>query len=96
MKTAAYAGAPGILGSLCGLLPVLGGLLSLAAMLYGVYVLRLGLPVTMRSADDKAWAYTAAVVVCGLLLGVLLAGVNYVTGGLGLGGPTLDINSISH
>ncbi len=71
LQTAAYSLTAAFLGSLLGLLPM-GTLLSLLAGCYGIYTLYLGLPVVMRSKPDKAGGYTAAVVVCTILAGILL------------------------
>jgi hypothetical protein len=72
VKIAAYAFTPGALGSVFSLLGLgLGSLLQLAAAIYGIYLLYLGLPVLMRSPRDKAAGYTAAVIVCGILLGIV-------------------------
>lgn len=80
LQTAAYSLTAAFLGSLLSLLPM-GTLLSLLAGLYGIYTLYLGLPVVMRSNSEKAGGYTAAVVVCTILVGVLLGAL---MGGLGL------------
>jgi Yip1 domain len=91
LQTAAYSLTAAFLGSLLSLLP-LGTLLSLLAGLYGIYTLYLGLPVVMRSKPDKAGGYTAAVVVCTILAGVLLGvlsaslGITSRTGMRGFGG----------
>ena len=69
-KTAAYAFTPGWLASLFVLIGGLGALLPLLAGLYGIYLLYLGLPITMKCPEDKAFGYTAAAVVCTILLAV--------------------------
>lgn len=71
VKTAAYAFTPAAIGSVFGLLGALGGLLHLAAAIWGIYLLYLGLPVMMRSPQEKAPGYTAAVVVCSILVGIV-------------------------
>jgi hypothetical protein len=80
MKTAAYASTPGAIGAIFVLLGGLGSLLHLLAAIWGVYLLYLGLPVLMRSPREKAAGYTAAVIVCVILLfvviGILMAVVN--------------------
>jgi hypothetical protein len=81
VKTAAYVFTPGALGSVFGLLGLgLGTLLQLAAAIYGIYLLYLGLPVLMRSPREKAAGYTAAVIVCVILLfivfGIIMSVVN--------------------
>jgi len=87
LKTAAYAITPVWLGSVLGLLPALAGPLELAAGIYGIYLLYLGLPQLMRTPRDKAGGYTAGVVVCTILMGVLFAALGALTGGFrGTGG----------
>jgi hypothetical protein len=56
-----------------GLSPILATLLQLLAGLYGIYVLYLGLPVLMRSPREKAFGYTASVVICTILVGIVFA-----------------------
>lgn len=84
MKCAAYMFTPAAVGTVFALLPGLGGVLQLLAALYGIYILYLGLPVLMRSSQDKAVGYTATAVVCSifvvLLLGVLISVFGRVTG----------------
>jgi hypothetical protein len=72
VKTAAYAFTPAALGAVLGLLPVLGPFLRLVTGLYGIYLLYLGLPILMQSPKEKVPGYTAAVVVCIILLGVVM------------------------
>jgi hypothetical protein len=83
LKTAAYVCTPAWIGSVFGLLPGLGGLLQLVAMIYGIYLLYLGLPILMRSPREKAGGYTAAVIGCVILVGILFAVLSYATGGFG-------------
>ena len=82
LKTAAYALTPAWLGTALTFLP-LGTLLQLIAGIYGIYVLYLGLPVMMRSQQDKAAGFTAAVVVCTILVGILLGVAGATLGGAG-------------
>jgi hypothetical protein len=80
IKTAAYAFTPAAVGAVFGILPALGWLLQLLAGLYGIYLLYLGLPRLMRSPQDKAVGYTAAVVICTIVLAVVLGILMSVTG----------------
>ena len=84
LKAAAYAFTPAALGAVFTLLPTLGPLLQLIACLYGIYLLYLGLPVLMQSPQENVPGYTAAVVVCiillGVVLGVLLSAIVRMTG----------------
>jgi hypothetical protein len=81
MKVAAYSLTPAWLSSILALSPVLPTLLQFLAGCYGIYVLYLGLPVVMRSPKEKAVGYTAAVVICTILLGIVFG---VVAGGLGI------------
>ncbi|HEV2701452.1 MAG TPA: Yip1 family protein [Steroidobacteraceae bacterium] len=80
LQVAAYSLTAAFLGSLLSLLP-LGTLLYLLAGVYGIYTLYLGLPVVMRSKPESAAGYTATVVVCTILAGVIL-GAAFVTLGI--------------
>jgi hypothetical protein len=84
LKVAAYSLTPACLSAVLALSPVLPTLLQLIAGLYGIYVLYLGLPVLMRSSRDKAVGYTAAVVICTILLGILFGVVSATAGHFGL------------
>jgi hypothetical protein len=83
LKTAAYAFTPAWLSSVLGVLPVFATLLELAAGIYGIYLLYLGLPQLMRCPREKAGGFTAAVVVCTILMGVVLGTLSALTGGFG-------------
>jgi len=73
LKVAAYSLTPAMLSSVLALSPILATLLQLLAGLYGIYVLYLGLPVLMQSPKEKAVGYTASVVVCTILVGIVFA-----------------------
>ena len=79
LKTAAYALTPAWLSTVLSLLPLLT-LLQLLAGLYGIYLLYLGLPPLMRAPREKAFGYTATVVICTILLGILFGVLSAATG----------------
>jgi hypothetical protein len=85
LKVAGYSFTTAWLSSVLSLSPVLPTLLQLVALCYGIYVLYLGLPVLMRSPRERALGYTATVIVCTLLLGVLFMIVSILAGHAGLG-----------
>jgi predicted nucleic acid-binding Zn ribbon protein len=85
LKVAAYSFTPAWLSSVLALSPVLPTLLQWAALFYGIYVLYLGLPVLMRSPQERTLGYTTAVVACTLLLGIVFLGVSVVAGRFGWG-----------
>lgn len=73
LKVAAYSLTPAMLSSVLALSPILATLLQLLAGFYGIYVLYLGLPVLMRSPPEKSFGYTASVVICTILVGIVFA-----------------------
>ncbi|MCU0761135.1 MAG: YIP1 family protein [Steroidobacteraceae bacterium] len=66
LKVVAYSATSGlVIGGVATLVPWLGGLLTLGAAIYGIYLLYLGLPPTMKCPPEKAGTYTAvSVLVC--------------------------------
>jgi hypothetical protein len=74
LKVAAYSLTPASLSSVLVLAPPIFAIpLQLLAGVYGIYELYLGLPVLMRSPPEKAFGYSASVVVCTILVGVVFA-----------------------
>jgi len=88
-KTSVYCYTPVLVGAVARVLPVLGGLVSIVAGLYSLYVLYLGLPVMMKAPRDKAPGYTVVIVICAIILGAVVSGVALVLAGLGLVGARL-------
>jgi len=81
LRASAYSLTAAYVGTFLGLLPM-GTLLGFLAGLYGIYILYLGLPLMMHSKPDKAVGYTASVVICTVVAGLILGAV---FGALGLG-----------
>ncbi len=76
LKVAAYASTPGWIASVFVLVPMLM-ILALAAGLYGLYLLYLGLPPVMGAPRERALGYTVVVVIAVVLVYIamgLLAG----------------------
>ncbi len=86
LKVTAYSFTPALLGSIFSILPMLSTLIQLLALIYGIYLLYLGLPVVMKGPREKATGYTVTVVLCTLLLGVVLGLLSAATGGFGVYG----------
>lgn len=86
-KLVAYGSTAGMLGGIFSLLPSLA-MLGLVAALYSVYLVYTGIPVLMKAPQEKAVGYTAALVVCGILAGIVvgLATSLFTPGARGLGG----------
>jgi len=77
LKLIAYASTAAMVGGIFYLLPVLG-ILVLIAALYSIYLFYTGVAVMMRCPPEKAGAYTAVVVVCAVIAGIVLAAVMYL------------------
>jgi len=70
--------------SLLPMIAILGVLLGL----YSIYLIYTGIAVMMRCPPEKAGAYTAVVIVCGIVVGIVIAAVVSLLGpgrGMGLG-----------
>lgn len=91
LKTCAYAMTASWIAGIAQVLPFIGVLILLAGGIYSIYLLYVGLPVTMKSPPDKAAAYTAVSVIAAI---VLFWVISLVVGGIigrgmwgGYGGP---------
>lgn len=90
-KLVAYGATAGMVGGVFSLLPALS-MLGLLAGLYSIYLLYTGIPVLMKAPDEKALGYTAVLVVCGIVAGVVLGAVSAMFSG---GGPGMTMGSQS-
>ncbi len=70
-KLVAYSATAGFVGSALGIVPLLG-ILGLAAALYSIYLLYLGLPALMQCPAEKQAAFTAVIVLCMLVAGFVM------------------------
>lgn len=69
-KVAMYSYIPGWLVGIVMIIPALGVLSILG--LYGLYLLYLGLPVLMKSPQEKSVGYTVAVIVAAIIIFVVI------------------------
>ena len=72
MKLAVYAMTPVWLAGVFALIPGLG-LLRLLALAYAIYLFWLGLPTLMKTPPERAVPYTAATVVCAIILSIVFS-----------------------
>jgi hypothetical protein len=68
LKAAAYSMTASWIAGIAQILPFIGMLIMLAGGIYSIYLLYLGLPVTMKAPQDKAAGYTAVSVIAAILL----------------------------
>jgi Yip1 domain len=84
LKLTVYAHTPGWIAGVLSLIPLLGILVFLG-MLYGLYLLYLGLPHLMKNPEEKSIGYAAVVVisviVITVVLGVIATGLTTLLGG---------------
>lgn len=68
------------------IVPGIGWLIAIAGGIYGIYLLYLGLPHTMKCPPDKAGGYTVVVVIVSIVLYLIIGAVaGSVVGGMGAG-----------
>jgi hypothetical protein len=72
LKTVAYAYTAAWVASIIGIIPQLAIIAALAGAVYAVYLLRVGLPFTMKCPDDSAIGYTAVTIIVAIVVAVLL------------------------
>lgn len=75
LKVAVYGSTAALLGGIFMMLPALW-ILGMLASLYSIYLVYLGLPVLMKNNSDKTIAYTAVVIVAGIVVGVIIGAVS--------------------
>ncbi len=81
LKLVAYGSTAAFLGGVFSLIPALS-ILGLLASLYSIYLIFTGVPVLMKCPPEKAVAYTAVLIVCGIVAGIILAALSTLfTGG---------------
>jgi len=97
LKLIAYGSTAALVGGIFSLLPMLS-MLGLLAALYSIYLIYSGIPVLMKAPPGKAAGYTAVLVVCGIVAGVMLAAASALFGGgrgmapmMGEGSPNMSI-----
>lgn len=87
LKTVAYAYTAAWVAGIALLVPWAGWLILLAGSVYSVYLLYLGLPVTMKCPPEKAVGYTAVSIIAAIILSFVISFVvGGITGGVGMMG----------
>jgi hypothetical protein len=71
LKLAAYVFTPAFVISVLDIIPFLG-FIAIVGLLYGLYILYLGLPIVMGTPKDKVVPYLVAVVVATLIVYVVI------------------------
>jgi hypothetical protein len=79
LKLTAYSFTASWVGGLFGFIPIIGGLIGLAGAIYSLVLLYLGLPVLMRTPQDKVIGYFIVSLICAIVVWAVIA---FVIGGL--------------
>jgi Yip1 domain len=86
LKTVAYAYTASWVASIVGLIPGLTLIAALAGGIYGIYLLNMGLPFTMKCPPEKSVGYTAVTIIVAIIIGFVLNLIVVSAGGWGIGG----------
>jgi hypothetical protein len=88
LKVVAYAYTADFVASIIGLVPGLGLISGLAGLIYGLYLLNLGLPFTMKCPPEKSLGYTVVSVIAAIIVYFVIGlVVHSVSSGFGYGLP---------
>ncbi len=68
LKTVAYSYTAGWVASIIGIVPGLGIISGLAGLIYGLYLLNLGLPFTMKCPPEKSLGYTVVSIIAAIIV----------------------------
>ena len=93
LKVVAYAYTAAWVAAIIGIVPGLGLLSALAGLIYGLYLLYLGLPFTMKCPAEKSLGYTVVTVIVAIVVSIVLGLIVRSVGGFGAfgGGPLMGI-----
>lgn len=87
-KLIAFGATAGMLGGVFSLLPSLA-ILGLIAGLYSIYLIYIGIPVLMKTPPEKALGYTAVLIVCAVVAGLLVGLVSTLFTGPSRSSPSM-------
>jgi hypothetical protein len=83
LKVVAYSYTASWIAALIGIVPGLGLISALVGLFYGLYLLYLGLPFTMKCPPEKSLGYTVVTVIVAIVVSIVLAYIVRAVGGFG-------------
>ncbi len=95
LKVVAYSYTASWVASIIGIIPGLGLIAALAGLIYGLYLLNLGLPFTMKCPPDKSLGYTVVTVIAAIIVSIVLGLVLRSMGGYGFMGANRALSGMS-
>ena len=90
-KLVSYSMTAGWVGGVFAIIPLLGGLVSLAASIYGIYIFYLGVTTMKNVPAAKAVGYTIVVIIAAIVVGFMVAMVTGGIAALGLAGAAAGL-----
>jgi hypothetical protein len=84
LKTIAYSYTASCVAGVAMILPIIAVLIIIAAGIYGIYLLYLGLPHTMKCPQDKAAGYTAVIIIVAIVLSFVIGAIVGSVTGVGM------------
>jgi hypothetical protein len=84
MKTIAYAYTAAAVAGVAAILPFIAWLIAIAAGIYSIYLMYLGLPHTMKCPQDRAGGYTAVIIIITIVLFFVIGAVVGSVTGVGM------------
>lgn len=94
LKAVAYSMTAGWVAGAAVILPWIGALVAIAGALYGIYLLYLGLPHTMKAPQEKAVGYTVVVIIVAFVLQLIIASIVGLATGFGMGAASYSNNDV--
>jgi hypothetical protein len=85
LKVVAYSYTAFWVAAIIGIVPGLGLIAALAGLGYGLYLLNLGLPFTMKCPPEKSLGYTVVTILAAIVVGFVMNLVISRVGGFGYG-----------
>jgi MFS family permease len=73
LKLTAYSYTAAWVAGIFNVIPFVGSIIALIGALYSLYLLYLGIPVLMRTPQDKAIGYTIVIIICAIVVTFVIA-----------------------
>ena len=83
LKLVAYSFTAAWVAQIALIVPILGWLVVLAALIYGFYLFLLGAPVLGRCSADRVVPFTIVVVLCAIVVGIIVQRLLFAVLGFG-------------
>lgn len=94
LKAVAYSMTAGWVAGAAIILPWIGVLVMIVGALYGIYLLYLGLPHTMKAPQEKAVGYTVVIIIVAFVLQLIIGSIVGLATGFGMGAASYSGNDV--